>query len=46
MVACFLPLIWLKMSASMRCHCPRRPAPAAMRRNMASLMVRMVRSAK
>ena len=45
-VACFLPLIWLKMSASMRCHCPRRPAPAAMRRNMASLMVRMMRSAK
>ena len=44
--AWYLPLIWFKMSGSIRCHCPRRPAPAAMRRNMASLMVRMVRSAK
>ena len=27
----------------MRCHCPRRPAPAAMRRNMASLMAHVGR---
>ena len=35
-----------EMSGSMRCHCPRRPAPAARRRNMTFLMVRMVRSVK
>ena len=42
--SCFLLLIWLNVG-HMRCH-PRRPAPAAMRRNIAFLMVRMVRFSK